>query len=349
MLYVGTYSMHGSEGIYALRFDHETGALVRAGVIAGVENPSFLALHPDGGWLYSVSEGHQGAVAAIALNAERSSGSVVSRQSTLGSAPCHLAVDPSGQWLVAANYGSGTVALHPINSDGSLSPASNLAEHSGSGPRADRQEGPHAHSATFDPLGRFVIAADLGIDRLMVYALDRQNGKLVSCDRAATTVAPGSGPRHFVFHPSGEYAYLINELANTVVAYRCDADAGVLNPLQTLSTLPPDFIGESYCADIHAHPSGRFVYGSNRGHDSLAVFRIDSATGLMEAEGHISTGGRTPRNFAVTADGRWLLAANQDADNIVVFRLSDGGGRLEQVGEIADIPAPVCLVFSREG
>ena len=340
MLYVGTYSLRGSEGVYGLDFDPEDGALARRGALAGLDNPAFLALHPNGRWLYAVSEGNEGAVAAIALQVEPGVSPLINQQSTLGSAPCHLAVDSTGEWLVTANYGSGSVVLHPIRADGSLGEAADLAQHSGSGPNAGRQEGPHAHSVTFDPSGRFAIAADLGIDRLMVYLLDREQGKLVP--HAQVVVAPGAGPRHFAFHPSGKWAYLITELANTVVAYAWDADAGALTELQTVPTLPAEFTGVSHCADIHVHPSGRYLYGSNRGHDSLAVFGIDETTGQLEPRGHVSTGGGNPRNFALTADGRWLLVANQDTDSIVAFRVE--GAKLEAVGEPFSVPAPVCLV-----
>ena len=344
MLYVGTYALRGSEGIYGFDFDADTGALASRGALAGVPNSSFLALHPRGRWLYAVSEGDAGTVAAFDLQNEPGVSPLINEQSTLGSAPCHLAVDPAGQWLVTANYGSGSVVLHRIAAEGSLGAASDLAQHAGTGPNAARQEGPHAHSVTLDASGRFAIAADLGIDRLVIYALDREAGKLVP--HAEAVVAPGSGPRHFAFHPSGKWAYVITELANTVVAYAWDGEAGALTELQTVPTLPAGFAGVSHCADIHVHPSGRYVYGSNRGHDSLAVFAVDEGTGVLTPTGHVSTGGGNPRNFTVTADGRWLLAANQDSDSIVVFRVAEEGAKLEPVGEPFSVPAPVCLVFA---
>jgi 6-phosphogluconolactonase len=342
MLYVGTYSVRGSEGIYALDFDAETGTLAVRGAVAKLRNPSFLALHPREPWLYAITEAEgEGAVVAIAV--EGAAGRVLNQESTRGRGPCHVAVDPSGEWLAAANYGSGSVSLHRLGTDGSVGAASGFVQHNGSGPRADRQEGPHAHSVNFDASGRFVIAADLGLDRLLVYAVDRAQGKLALHQDVA--LQPGAGPRHFTFSPAGRHAYAINELDNTVVAYDWDAATGTLNPKQTLSTLPPEFEGTSYCADIHVHPSGRYLYGTNRGHDSLAIFRVDPATGQLEAAGNVPTGGEHPRNFAVTADGRWLLVANQDTDNIVVFRVRDGGAHLERVGEPFSLPAPVCLLF----
>jgi 6-phosphogluconolactonase len=346
MLYVGTYSVRGSEGIYALDFAAEAGSLALIGPVAALRNPTFLALSPRGPWLYSVCEERAGAVAAVALSPASGDSRAVNQQSTLGLGPCHLAVAPSGRWLVAANYHSGSVVVLPLLADGTVGPASDLVQHSGQGLRPDRQEGPHAHSVTFDPSGRFVIAADLGLDRLLVYALDDERGKLVPHDPGAVVVEPGSGPRHFTFHPSGQWAYLINELSNAVVAYGWDAAAGILTPLQTLSTLPADFTDTSYCADIHVHPGGRFLYGSNRGHDSLAIFALDPDTGHLEAIGHVSTGGRHPRNFTLTAAGNWLLVANMDTDSIVVFCVSEGGGRLEAVGKPFALPSPVCLLFS---
>jgi len=353
MLYVGTYSRRGSEGIYRLQFDADTGRLTRAGTLANLRNPSFQALHPSGRWLYSVcEEDAAGAVAAVALD----DGRVLGHQSTIGAGPCHVAVDPSGRCVVSANYGSGSVVVHPLAADGSLQPVSDLQQHAGSGPDESRQEGPHAHSVNFDPSGRFVIAADLGTDHLMVYALDLPGRGVGEADgdpaaghltpHEAVPVAPGAGPRHLTFHPSGQWAYLITELANTIVAYRWQE--GKLEELQTIATLPEDFSGTSYCADIHIHPSGRFLYGTNRGHDSLAIFAVDSDTGLLEPRAHVPTGGEHPRNFALAADGRWLLCANQDSDNIVVFRLGGEGATLERVGEAFSLPAPVCLLFSPE-
>lgn len=340
MLYVGTYSTRGSEGIYSLAFDAETGALsVASVIIGGLRNPSFIALHPGGRWLYSVCEEAQGAVAAIALSPDGLSGSVINSQSTGGLGPCHVAVDPTGQHVAAANYGSGSVALFPVRDDGGLGPAVS-AQHAGSGPDQRRQQAPHAHSANFSPCGRFLIVPDLGIDRLMLYRVDE--GKLM--EHSAVVVEPGSGPRHFTFHPNNRRGYLINELSNTVVAYRWDATTGTLTPLQTLSTLPPDFDGTSYTADIHFHPSGRYLYGSNRGHDSLAIFAADQATGRLTPIGYVPTGGEHPRNFTVTANGGWLLCGNMNSDNVVVFRVLDDGARLEPVADFA-LPAPVCLVF----
>lgn len=343
LLYVGTYSLRGSEGIYALEFDGERGSLAVRGVVAHLHNPSFLALHPRGPWLYAISEAAgEGVVVAIATSA--ADGRILNQQSTRGRGPCHVAVDPSGEWLAAANYGSGSVSLHHLAADGTVEPASDFVQHRGSGPRADRQEGPHAHSVNFDPSGRFLVAADLGTDRLMVYALDRAQGTLSLHQEVA--LQPGAGPRHFTFDASARHAYAINELDNTVVVYDWDADGGLLTAKQTVTTLPPEFTGTSYCADIHVHPSGRYLYGTNRGHDSLAIFAVDPESGELQAAGHIPTYGQHPRNFAISPDGQWVLAGNQDTDNITVYRASEDGGRLEPVGVPFSLPAPVCLLFA---
>jgi 6-phosphogluconolactonase len=340
MLIVGTYTRRGSEGIYHLEFDGATGALSLQGLLVPLRNPSFQALHPTQPWLYSVCEENDaGAVAAVAL--APGGARVLNHQGTSAPGSCHVAVDPTGRCVVSASYSSGSVVVHPLAADGALLPAAELIQHAGRGPVADRQEGPHAHSVNFDPSGRFVIAADLGTDRLMVYALDAAAGKLAL--HQEVVVAPGAGPRHFTFHPSGKWAYLINELDNTLITYRWEGEQ--LTELQTVPALPADFTGVSYCADVHLHPTGRFLYGTNRGDDSLVVCAVDPDTGLLEVLDHVPTGGEHPRNFAVTADGEWLLCANQDSDNIVVFRLADGGARLERVGEPFSLPAPVCLLL----
>ncbi|NPV46892.1 MAG: lactonase family protein [Armatimonadetes bacterium] len=342
LLYVGTYSLRGSEGIYALDFDGDTGALTVRGVVANLRNPSFLALHPRGPWLYAISEAEgEGVVVAIAVSGAE--GRTLNQQSTRGRGPCHVAVDPFGEWLATANYGSGSVSLHPLAADGSVGAASDFVQHSGSGPRADRQEGPHAHSVNFDPTGRFLVAADLGTDRLMVYALDRASGTLSL--HQEVVLQPGAGPRHFTFDGPARHAYAINELDNTVVTYDWDAADGLLTAKQTISTLPSEFAGTSYTADIHIHPSGQYLYGTNRGHDSLAVFAVDPDSGALRAAGHVPTYGKHPRNFGISPDGRWVLVGNQDTDNIVAFQVRDNGAHLERVGESFALPAPVCLLF----
>jgi 6-phosphogluconolactonase len=343
-LLVGTYSMRGSEGIYRLTLDDQTGDLALAGVVANLKNPSFLAFHPREPWLYTVcEEASAGAISALARQ-PGGTATVINHQSTCGLGPCHVTVDPQGEWVAAANYRSGEVVVLPIGEQGALQPAADCVRQSGQGPVTERQEGPHAHSVNFDATGQFLIAADLGVDRLMVFAVDREQGRLTPCPAEGVAVTPGAGPRHFTFHPHGPWAYLINELDNTIIAYHWDAAAGQLHPLQTLPTLPEDYTGVSYCADIQIHPSGRFLYGSNRGHDSLALFALDPASGLLEPRGHFSTGGEHPRSFALSPQGDWLVVGNMYSDTLTVFRVAEDGA-LSPAGNPLSLPSPACLLF----
>lgn len=343
-LLVGTYSMRGSEGIYRLTLDSQTGELALAGVVASLKNPSFLAFHPREPWLYTVcEEASAGAVSALARQPDGSA-TLINHQSTLGLGPCHVTVDPRGEWVAAANYRSGEVVVFPIGEQGALQPATDCVRQSGQGPVSDRQEGPHAHSVNFDATGQYLIAADLGVDRLMVFAVDRAQGCLTACPPEGVAVTPGAGPRHFTFHPHGPWAYLINELDNTIIAYQWDVAAGRLQPLQTLPTLPANYTGVSSCADIQIHPSGRFLYGSNRGHDSLALFALDPASGLLEPRGHFPTGGEHPRSFALSPQGDWLVVGNMYSDTVVVFRVGEEG-TLSQAGSPLSLPTPACLLF----
>jgi 6-phosphogluconolactonase len=351
IVYVGTYTRRGSEGIYVYAFDPSTGGLSPLGVASGVVNPSFLVAAPSGSYLYATNEVGAlgdtpgGAVTAFQIQPGAGLLNRLNQQPSHGAAPCHLSVDQTEQVVLVANYNGGNVAAFPIERDGSLAPAGDVVQHSGSSVHPSRQRGPHAHSITIDPTNRYAFAADLGIDQLRVYRLDLEQAKLVPHDIASVPVRPGAGPRHFAFHPSGEYAYLINELDSTLTAFRYDADQGRLDTVQTLSTLPPDFEGENTCADLHLSPSGRFLYGSNRGHDSIAAFRVDEATGQLTAVGHTSTEGRTPRNFGIDPTGRYLLAANQDSDTIVSFRVDALTGALAPTGEVTKVPMPVCVLF----
>lgn len=351
IVYVGTYTRRGSEGIYIYAFDPSAGSLSPLGVASGVVNPSFLVAAPSRRYLYatnevgSVDDTPGGAVTAFQIQPGSGLLSRLNQQPSHGAAPCHLSVDQTERVVLVANYNGGNVAAFPIEPDGRLAPATDVVQHSGASVHPSRQQGPHAHSITVDPTNRFAFAADLGIDKLMVYRLDLEGAKLVSHEISSVPVRPGAGPRHFAFHPGGEFAYLINELDSTVTAFRYDASQGKLETLQTVSTLPQDFEGENTCADLHLSPSGRFLYGSNRGHDSIAAFRVDEATGQLTAIGHTSTGGRTPRNFGIDPSGRYLLAANQDSDTIVSFYVDALTGGLEPTGEVVEVPMPVCVLF----
>ncbi|OJW22054.1 MAG: hypothetical protein BGO49_14875 [Planctomycetales bacterium 71-10] len=352
--FVGTYTNSKespSEGIYRLEFDPATGSLTNKVAAAKAADPSFLAVHPSGKSLYATNEVGEfhgekaGSISAFALDAKAGELKPLDVQSSKGAIPCHLAVDPTGKLVVAANYTGGSVVGLPVEPDGSLRPASAYIKHQGKSVDPNRQTAPFAHSANFDPTGKRVIVADLGIDRVLVYDVDAAAGALTPHDPPGVSVAPGSGPRHLAWHPSGKYAYVITELKNTVIVFEYDAAKGELKEIQTVSTLPADFDGVSYCAEVVVHPSGKFAYGSNRGHDSLAIFRIDPATGKLTPAGHVPTGGKNPRNFVIDPTGGWVLAENQDSDSIVVFKVDPETGGLTRQGEPVSIPKPVCIRF----
>jgi 6-phosphogluconolactonase len=352
LVYVGTYTgKGGARGIELLRLDPASGDLRPVGTAAEAANPSFLAIHPNRKYLYAVNEvgdfeGRKtGVVSAFGIDPATGALRALNRQASEGTGPCHVSVDPSGRCVLVANYGGGSVAALPIREDGSLGPAGSSVKHQGSGPNPRRQEGPHAHCIVADPAGRFAFAADLGLDKILVYRLDAAAAALAPHEPPSAAVDPGSGPRHFTFHPGGKWAYVINELASTVTAFRYDAARGVLEPFQTVSTLPADFNGTNYTAEVVVAPDGRTLYGSNRGHDSLAVFRIDASDGRLTPAGHVSTGGKTPRNFAIAPGGRWLLAANQNSDSIVVFGVDPETGGLTPAGKSVQVPKPVCVRF----
>ncbi|MDP6775616.1 MAG: lactonase family protein [Candidatus Latescibacteria bacterium] len=349
LAYVGTYNREREEGIYLYHLDLASGALSPVDAVSGVKNPSFLALGPESRFLYAVSEMQEldgkpgGGVSAFAIDSGTGSLSPLNQQSSQGAGPCHLSVDQTGRFVLVANYSSGGVAMLPVQDDGSLGEATDAVQHEGSSAHPQRQAGPHAHSITVSPENNYAFAADLGIDKIMVYRIDLAEGKLPPNAVPSVQVHAGAGPRHFAFHPNGRYAYLINELDNTVVAYTFDGTNGTLQDIQTLSTLPEGYAETSYCADIHVSPSGRFLYGTNRGHDSLAIFEIDEGTGKVDLVGLEPTQGEFPRNFAIDPTGSILLAANQNGDNIVSFRMDPDTGRLTPTGHITEVPAPVCI------
>jgi len=345
-VYIGTYSKGGSKGIYVYRLDGKTGQLTDTGQTAEAQNPSFVELHPNGRFLYAVSEGGKsGAVSAFAINAETGGLTFLNQQSSHGTSPCHLSVDATGKLLTVANYSSGTVAALPVQDDGKLGEATSVKKHEGSSVNPQRQKEPHAHSCTIDAANRFAFAADLGLDKILVYRLDVEKGELTPNEVPFAAVHPGAGPRHFAFHPSNRYGYVINEIDSTITAFTYDAEEGALNEIHSLSTLPADYSGKNSCADIHIDPAGKFLYGSNRGHDSIVIYSIDEATGRLTLVGHESTQGRTPRNFGLDPTGSFLLAANQDTNNVVVFRVDQKTGRLTPTGQSIEVPSPVCVKF----
>jgi 6-phosphogluconolactonase len=281
-------------------------------------------------------------VGAFAIDPKSGKLTSLNQESSGGAGPCHLIVDGAGRCVLVANYGGGSVAALPIHPDGRIAHASAFVRHQGKSVDPRRQDKPYAHSINLDAAGRFAFAADLGADKVFVYRYDGARGTLVANDPPAAKVAPGAGPRHFAFHPNGRAAYVINELDSTVTAFRYDPEKGILTETQAVSTLPSGFTGKSWTAEVVVHPSGKFLYGSNRGHDSIAIFAID-ASGKLTVVGHQPTQGKTPRNFAVDPTGRFLLAANQDSNTIVLFRIDRQRGRLEPTGDVVEAPMPVCI------
>lgn len=344
IVFIGTYTKAPSEGIYAYQFDSKTGRLQSLGLAAKVANPSFLALHPNGKFVYAVTEAGKGAVTAFAVDRERGKLTELNRVSSKGDGPCHLNVDRTGRFLIVVNYGSGSTTRIPIGGDGRLSEPSAFVQHAkpvgGAGTDPSRQAGPHAHSVNFSPDGRFAMVADLGRDEVIAYGLE--GGGLD--EGPVAHVAPGSGPRHFAFHPSGKTAYVINEMKSTVTVF--DYNAGVLKEKQTVSALPEGYSGNSSTAEVLVHPSGRFLYGSNRGHNSIAMFAIE-AGGKLRFMGTEPTRGDTPRNFGIDPTGAWLIAANQNSNSIVVFRIDAKTGKLTAVGDPIAVGSPVCVKFLR--
>lgn len=349
LAYVGTYTGAKSKGIHVFRFDAAAGKLTPMGLAAECQNPTFLAVHPNRKFLYAINEvgsrAKPGTLAAFRI--ERETGKLVSlnQESVGGPGPCHLTVDAAGRNVLAANYGGGSIACLPLKEDGSLGAATTFIQHQGSSVNKQRQEGPHAHGIYLDPANRFAFVPDLGLDKVMVYRFDGAKGTLTPADPAFVASQPGAGPRHFAFHPNGRFAYVINELDSTVVALAYDAERGMLKPFQTLPTLPADFTGKSSCAEIEVHPNGKFAYGSNRGHDSLAVYAIDAATGRLTFVEHQPTQGKNPRHFAIDPTGQWLVAENQSSDSMVVFSIAPATGRLTPTGQKLEVGAPVCLKF----
>ncbi len=349
-LYVGTYTSGKSEGIYVYRMDRVSGELKRFNSIQAV-NPSFLTIDRSKRYLYAVNEVPEfggkpgGAVSAFSIDKATMNLRFLNQQPSLGADPCHLTIDRKRRRLLVANYTGGSVAVLPIQRDGSLGPATDLKQHEGSSTK-EQQKGPHAHCIILDRTERHALVADLGIDRVMIYRFDQTAGKLKPGNQPWASLQAGAGPRHLTLHPSGKYAYVINELDSTVTAFIYNGATGTLSPLDTVSTLPGDFTGTSFCADVHVSPSGKFLYGSNRGHDSIVSFTIDQRTGNLKQLEHVSTEGKWPRNFIIDPTGRFLLVANQRTDNVVTFRIDSQTGQLKPTGHVAEIPVPVCLKFA---
>ena len=352
LLYVGTYTEgNRPEGIYLVHFDRRSGQLRQVGSVDAGANPSFLAIHPNGRVLYAVNELEKykgkptGAVGAFAIARDTGALTRLNEQLSEGGAPCYVSVDRTAQVVLVANYVGGSIAVLPIQTSGALSPAAQVIQHAGKGPNAERQDAPHAHSILPDPSNRFALGADLGVDRVFVYRLELGGRSLRHVDGGDALMRPGAGPRHIAFHPTLPLVFVANELDSTVATLHFDADRGALSPLDTHSTVPPGWTGTNYPADIHVGASGRTLYVSNRGHNSIAVFSVAESTGALALEQVLSTDGDWPRNFSLNPTGRWLLVANQRSNSVVVFRRDQKTGRLTPTHQRITIPSPVCLRF----
>ena len=351
LVYFGTYTGKGSKGIYACRFRPSTGKLTPVELAAETVSPSFLAVDPAQRYLFAANEigdyqnAKSGSVSSFSIDRHTGKLSALNTVASRGSDPCHLTVDKSGNHVLVANYTGGSVAVLPVKADGMLGEASDFVQHLGSSVNPHRQHEPHAHDVVLTPNNRFAIVADLGLDKLLVYRYDLANGKLSPNDPPYGPVKPGSGPRHFALHPNGRWAYVINEIGNTIAAFDWDGDKGSFHELQTIATLPKDFKGENSTAELVVHPSGRYLYGSNRGHDSIAVYAIDPAKGMLTLIEDVPTLGKEPRNFALDPTGAYLFAANQNSNTVVVFRVNPSNGRLTPTGEKVAVVSPVCVTF----
>ncbi len=344
-MYAGTYTRQKSKGIYAWRFHAADGTLQPIGLVAESSNPSFLALSPNNRFLYAVNEDPRttGSVSAFAIDAATGKLTPLNKVGSKGAGPCHVSLDRSGKWLFVANYDSGSIASYPVHADGSLGEASAAVQHAGSGANPQRQSGPHAHSVVASANGRFLLAADLGLDEVLVYHLGA-TGSLTPNDPPFAKLAPGSGPRHMAFSHDGKFAYVVSEMIPGVTVFQYDAKRGSLKSLQTIASLP-GYTARDSGAEIAISPNGLFVYSSNRGANSIAAFAVDRKTGKLTAAGVFPSGGKTPRNFAIDPTGQWLFAAHQDSDSIVKFRIDPKSGALTPAGEALDVGAPVCIVF----
>ena len=352
-VFIGTYTKKDgsqSKGIYVYQMDSSSGELTFVWEAKGILNPSYLAIHPHKRFLYAVNEVQTfdgqtgGGVTALSIDSRSGELNLLNAHSSEGEDPCYISVEQTGQFALVANYSGGNAAMLPIQADGGLGPATDVAQHSGSSVHPERQTAPHVHCILPDPANRFAIAVDLGLDSLIIYEMDLERGKLRKYSEVK--VQAGAGPRHLVFHPNTGFAYLINELNATLIGYRYHAETGAFEQLQTVPALPEDFTGENLCADIHITPDGRHLYASNRGHDSIVCYAVDQNTGQLTYRNHTATGGREPRNFAIDPTGRFLLAANQNSHNIVAFKIDTESGDLSRMEHEVEISMPVCLKFS---
>jgi 6-phosphogluconolactonase len=351
LVFFGTYTGPKSKGIYSARMDLATGALSSLNVAAETPNPTFLNLDQTHHRIYAADEVSHfegkpgGGVCGFSIDPESGKLTLLNQLSSGGGGPCHLLLDKEGRNILVANYGGGSVEVLPVMPDGTLGEATALVQHEGKSVNHSRQEKPHAHCMALDAANHFAFACDLGIDKVMIYRFDSAHGTLTPNEPAFFATKPGAGPRHLAFHPNGRFAYLINELDSTMTALAYDASRGAFSELQTLPMLPDDFKGDNLGAEVVVDAQGKYLYGSNRGHDSIAVFRIDRAKGTLKLVQRQSTMGKTPRHFAIDPTGKFLVVANQDSGNVVVFAINPRDGQLKPTGHSLEVPSPVCVKF----
>jgi len=355
IVFVGTFKGETGKGIYAWRFASDTGKMEPLGLVAEASRPLFLALHPNRRFLYAVSRPspidrqHIGVVLSYSIDSSTGKLTALNSLPSRGIDPAFLSVDQTGENLLVANYGTnsgqGNVAVFPIKEDGSLAAASDFIQYDGKGVHAQRQQGPHSHGIIAAPDNRFVFVADLGLDKLFSYRFDPRHGKLTPNDPPFAAIHPGTGPRHLVFHANGRFVYVVSEIQSTITTFAYNAQAGTLQERQSISTLPEGFQGTSSAAEVLVHPQGKFLYASNRGHDSLVVFSIEPRTGTLTPVEWVATQGKTPGNFGIDPSGSWLLAANQGSDSLVEFRLDQKTGRLQSTGQSFSVGTPSCVKF----
>ena len=350
IIYVGTHSGRGSQGLYVFEFDRRTGQMTEIQTVSDREGPNFQALHPEGTHLYSVSgeslsedAPDQGTITAYRIDQETGTLARMNEQSTEGEGPAHVSIDPRGRFAYVSNFSSGSLSVFAMKEDGRLSEAVEVVQHEGSSINKKRQSGPHVHSIVPSPDGRFIYVSDMGTDEIMVYAVNQNTGALSPARDASAAATPGAGPRHFTLHPDGAFAYSLQQISSTVAAYRVDHTTGALTRIQRVELLPNGFEESNQAADVHISPDGTFLYASNRGHNSLAIFRIDKASGKLSLVDHEPTRGAHPRNFIMDKKGRFVFVANRDDDEVVVFERDQQTGQLRYTGERVHVPMAVCL------
>jgi 6-phosphogluconolactonase len=344
-VYFGSHSEGPGIGFSLAHFDTDTGVLTKPQFLIEAVQPAFFIIHPDGKHLYTNNSGSPGGISAYEIDRSNGHLKLLNKKPASGGDPSFISVDKTGKYVLAANYQGGNIEVYAIQPDGSIGERTAFVQHTGSSINPQRQTHPFAHSIVTDPTNRFVLVPDLGIDKVMIYRFDEKTGKLEANDPPSVSIKPGSGPRHIRFHPDGKHVYLISEIASTITAFNWDSQKGTLSEFQTVSTLPEGFTGTSTCAELEIHPNGKFIYGSNRGHDSIAVFAIDQASGKLSLVQHISSAGKTPRNFAFDPTGKWILCTNHGSNNAVVFKVDPTTGKLTQQGEPVEVPSPFCERF----